>query len=64
MKDTEKDLFLISLFTFITVSLWITFELLKTTKTSTVDSSIERLVTPLSPTIDTDTLNVLQQKKP
>ena len=64
MKDTEKDLFLISLFTFITVSLWITFELLKATKTSTVESSIERLVTPLSPTIDTDTLNVLQQKKP
>ncbi|HCM82278.1 MAG: hypothetical protein UV63_C0006G0015 [Microgenomates group bacterium GW2011_GWC1_43_11] len=61
--NNDRDLFLISVFTFITVFLWITFELIKTTKTSTVSSSVQQLSIPISSTIDTDTLNVLNSRK-
>lgn len=61
-KTNERDLFLISVFTFITVSFWITFEFLKTVKTTTVSSGVQQLITPLTPTIDTDTLDVLEKK--
>lgn len=61
-KTNERDLFLISIFTFITVFFWITFEFLKTAKTTTVSSSVQQLITPLTPTIDTATLDVLQKK--
>jgi len=59
---SDRDLLLISLFTFITVLSWIFFELVKTTKTSTVTSTVNQVITPLTPTLDTDTLNILEQK--
>jgi len=62
-QNNDRDLFLISVFTFITVFLWITFELIKTTKTSTVSSSMQQLSASMSATIDTDTLNVLNSRK-
>lgn len=61
--NNDRDLFLISVFTFVTVFLWITFELIKTTKTSTVTAPIQQLSASLSATIDTDTLNVLNSRK-
>ena len=57
--QNERDLFLVSLFTFLTVSSWIFFELVKTTKTTTTPQTVERIVTPLSPTLDTDVLTQL-----
>jgi hypothetical protein len=60
---TDKDLFLISLFTFLTVLSWIFFELVKTTKTSTVTTTVNQLITPLTPTLDTDTLTIVSNKK-
>jgi len=60
---SDRDLFLISLFTFVTVLSWIFFELVKTTKTSTVSAPVTQLVTPLTPTLDTDTLVILSNKK-
>jgi len=62
-QNNDRDLFLISVFTFITVFLWIAFELIKTTKTSTVSTSVQQLSAPISSTIDTDTLNVLNSRK-
>jgi len=59
---TDRDLLLISLFTFITVLSWIFFELVKTTKTSTVSSTVNQVIIPLTPKLDTDTLDILEQK--
>jgi hypothetical protein len=59
---SDRDLFLISLFTFITVLSWIFFELVKTTKTSTITPTVSQIITPLTPALDTDTLNMLEKK--
>lgn len=59
---SDRDVFIISLFTFLTVVSWITFEFLKTTKTSTVAPSVQQLVVPLNPVLDTDTLKTLETK--
>ncbi|MFH0749619.1 MAG: hypothetical protein V1917_01720 [Candidatus Gottesmanbacteria bacterium] len=59
---SDRDLFLISLFTFVTVLSWIFFELAKTTKTSTVTPTVNQIITPLTPTLDTGTLDMLEQK--
>jgi len=62
-QNNDRDLFLISVFTFVTVFLWITFELIKTTKTSTITPAVQQLSASISATIDTDTLNVLNSRK-
>ncbi len=54
--DNDRDLLLVSIFTFVTVSLWITFELLKTAKTTTVTPVTAQIVLPLSPDIDIETV--------
>ncbi len=60
---TDKDIFLISIFTFITVALWIAFELTKTTKTSTVTTRTQEIIKPLTPSIDTGTLDLLELRR-
>ncbi len=59
---TDRDLFLITLFTFVTVLSWIFFELVKTTKTSTVETKVNQIITPLTPSLDTGTLDILEKK--
>jgi len=61
--QNDRDLLLISIFTFFTVSLWITFELLKTVKTTTVSTTTQQIVVPLSSTIDIDTLTKITNKR-
>jgi hypothetical protein len=61
--DSDRDLYLITIFTFITVLLWIFFELVKTTKTSTTSTVVNQLIAPLTPKLDTDTLNILTKKQ-
>ena len=61
MKN-DREILIISLFTFLTVVSWITFEFLKTTKTSTVSSNIQELVVPLNPVLDMDTLKRLEKE--
>jgi len=63
MESNDRDLLLISVFTFFTVSLWIVFELLKTVKTTTVATTTQQIVVPLDPKIDIDTLTVISNKK-
>lgn len=60
--ENDKDLLLVAVFTFLTISLWITFELVKTVKTTTVASPIQRVVTPLSAAIDIDLLTKLKER--
>jgi hypothetical protein len=61
--DNDRDLLLISVFTFFTVSLWITFELLKTFKTTTVSQNTQEIVVPLTAKIDLDTLKIIVDRK-
>lgn len=60
---SDRDIVLISLMTFLTVLSWITFELLKTVKTSTVPSTTEELISVIKPDIDMETLTVLNNRK-
>ncbi len=62
-QESDRDLYLITVFTFITVLLWIYFELVRTTKTSTNTPVVNQLITPLTPKLDTDTLDILITKK-
>jgi hypothetical protein len=61
--DNDQDLLLISIFTFFTITLWITFELLKTIKTTTVSTTTQQVVVPLNSKIDIDTLTIIANKK-
>lgn len=59
---SDRDLLFISLFTFLTVLSWIFFEFVKTTRTSTVTATVNQVITPLTPKLDTGTLDILEQK--
>lgn len=61
--NSDKDLLLVSVFTFLTVSLWVFFELVKTTKTTTVKPTVQQLVTPFTSTIDIDILETVEKRK-
>jgi hypothetical protein len=61
--ENDRDLLLISVFTFFTVCLWVTFELLKTVQTTTVATTTQQIVIPLDPKIDIDTLTKIANKK-
>ena len=61
--DNDRDLLLVSIFTFFTVLLWISFELIKTARTTTVTIPIQQIVTPLSATIDTSVISQLKERK-
>jgi hypothetical protein len=61
--SNDRDIFLISIFTFFTVVSWIFFELVKTTRTSTVTTNVQQIITPLSPTIDTEVFTVLENRR-
>ncbi|MFC1626741.1 hypothetical protein ACFL1P_00890 [Patescibacteria group bacterium] len=61
-KDSDRDILLVSVFTFLTVLSWIFFELVKTAKTTTVKSTVTQVITPLDPKLEKGILNVLEQK--
>jgi hypothetical protein len=60
--DSDRDLLLISVFTFLTVSLWVFFELVKTTKTTTITPTVQQVITPFSSTLETDIVDMLEKK--
>lgn len=62
-QGSDRDLLLISVFTFFTVALWVFFEVLKTVKTTTVTATTTQIVQPLDPTIDVQTLDTLIARK-
>ncbi len=61
--DEDRDILLIAVFTTLTVFLWVFFELVKTTKTSTVAQPLQKVVLPLSSKIDTSVLDQLETKQ-
>lgn len=61
--DNDRDILLVSVFTFLTVLSWIFFELVKTAKTTTVSHTVKQVITPLNPSLDTGILSVLEQKQ-
>lgn len=61
--ENDRDLLLVSVFTFFTVLLWISFELIKTVKTTTVKAPVQQIVTPLSSAIDTQIISQLKERK-
>lgn len=61
--NNDRDIFLISIFTFFTVVSWIFFELVKTTRTTTVTTNVQQIITPLSATIDTEVFTVLETRR-
>jgi hypothetical protein len=61
--ENDRDILLIAIFTFLTVTLWIFFELVKTSQTPTVTASTEALVKPIQTTFDSQTINMLQQRQ-
>ena len=63
MMENDRDLLLIAVFTTLTIFLWVFFELLQTTKTSTVSQPLQKAVLPLSSIIDTSTLDQLETKQ-
>lgn len=60
--ENDKDLLLVAVFTFLTVSLWITFELVKTVKTTTVTTPVQHIVTPLNASINVDLLTKIKER--
>ncbi len=61
-EESDKDLLLVSVFSFLTVSLWIFFELVKTTKTPTIQSRTQQIIQPLNTEIDTGILDILETR--
>lgn len=62
-EDSDRDLLLVSIFTFLTVCSWVFFELIKTVKTSTVKTDTQQVIQPLNPKLDTGILDILEQRK-
>ena len=62
MED-DRDLLLIAVFTTLTVFMWIFFELVKTTKTSTVATPLQQAVSPFASKIDTGVLDELEKRQ-
>lgn len=63
VEDSDRDLLLVSIFTFLTVLAWVFFEVLKTVKTTTISRPVQQVIKPLKPTLDTGILDVLEERK-
>ena len=61
MND-DKVLLLVAIFTTLTVLLWVFFELVKTTKTSTIARPLQQVVSPLTSKIDISILEELEKR--
>ena len=61
--DEDRDILLIAVFTTLTILLWVFFELVQTTKTSTVARPLQKAVLPLSSKIDTAIFDQLETKQ-
>ncbi len=62
-EGNDRDLLLISVFTFFTVTLWVFFEVLKTVKTTTITPQVTQIIVPLSPKLDVTVLQTIATKK-
>lgn len=61
--NSDRDILLISIFTLLTVFTWVFFELAKTIKTTTVTQTIQEIIVPLDPNLDTETLSSIKLRQ-
>ncbi|MEK7591975.1 MAG: hypothetical protein AAB508_01120 [Patescibacteria group bacterium] len=61
-ETTDRDMLLVSVFTFLTVSLWIFFELVKTTKTAVISTTEQFVITPITSKFDTQTMSNIKNR--
>lgn len=61
--NSDRDILLISIFTLLTVFTWVFFELAKTVKTTTVTQTIQEIIIPLDPQIDSETLSNIRNRQ-
>jgi len=62
-SNSDRDLMLIAVFTTMTVALWVFFELIQTTRTSTVSRPLQKAVRPMTSVINTEVLETLRTKQ-
>lgn len=60
--NEERDLLLVAIFTTFTIFLWVFFELVKTSQTSSVAIPLQRVVSPLSSKIDVSVIDELEKR--
>lgn len=60
--NKEREMLLLSIFTFLTVFLWIVFELTKTAKTTTISPTTQKLLTPFDPSLDMDVFTQIAER--
>lgn len=60
--DEDRDLLLVAVFTTLTIFLWVFFELVKTSKTSSVARPLQQAVSPLSSKIDVSVIDELEKR--
>jgi len=63
IEDNDRDLLLVSIFTFLTVFSWVFFELVKTIKTTTIQQPVQQVIKPLNTTLDTGILDILEKRQ-
>lgn len=63
VDESDRDLLLVSILTFLTVLSWVSFELIKTIKTTTVKTPVQQIIKPLNPTLDTAILDTLEKRQ-
>ena len=62
-QKSDRDLLLISVFTFFTVFLWVFFEVLKTIKTTTVAPQVTQSIAPFSPKLDLEVIQTISTRR-
>ncbi len=60
--DEERDLLLVTIFTTLTIFLWVFFELVKTSKTSSIATPLQKVVSPLTGKIDITVIDELEKR--
>lgn len=60
--NEERDLLLVTVFTTLTIFLWVFFELVKTSKTSSIATPLQQVVSPLTGKIDVTVIDELEKR--
>jgi hypothetical protein len=59
----DRDLLLVAVFTALTIALWIFFDLVQTTRTTTISAPLQESVSQFSPNIDSKIFDTLESRQ-